>query len=98
MGIAKNAHAIEWLKAEMVAHLGKVFRALIAAKEDVVVEVLAALISCAYLLARRVGVSFGRLDARIDQHLRNNVRNDHQLETWYGDLSALLQYRDEERG
>jgi len=98
VGIAKNAHAIEWLKAEMAAHLGSLFRALVAAKEDAVVKVLAALISCSYLLARRMGVSFARLDSRIDQHLRSNVRNDHQLETWYGDLSALLKYRKEERG
>ncbi len=97
-GIAKNVHAIEWLKTEITRQLGSLFRALMTAREDAVVDCMAAIASCCYLLARRLGISFSRVDARIDQRLRSAVRDDHQLETWYGDLSALVDYRDEQRG
>lgn len=99
VGIARNVHAIEWLKTEIIGELGKLFGALMTAKEDAVVDSMAAIVSCCYLLARRVGISFSRIDARIDQRLRSTARNEHQLETWYGDLTALMDYReDAEKG
>ncbi len=93
-GIAKNVHAIEWLKTELATQLGGLYRALLSARKDAVVECLAAIISCSYLLARRLGVSFRRIDARIDQRLHSSIRDEHQLETWYGDLSTLVEYRE----
>ena len=97
-GIAKNVHAIEWLKAEISSQVGSLFRGLLAAREDAVVDSMAAIISCCYLLARRLGISFSRVDAKIDQRLRSSARDDHQLETWYGDLSSLMEYREGEGG
>ncbi len=90
-------HAIEWLKTELTAQLGGLFRAMLSARKDAVIECLAAIISCSYLLARRLGVGFRRVDARIDQRLHSSIQDDHQLETWYGDLSALQDYRKSER-
>ena len=95
VGIAKNVRAIEWLKAEILSRLGQLSRSLLDAEEDAVVESMAAIVSCVYLLARRVGITFSRLDARVDQRLRDSIRSGHQLESWYGDLSALTQYRKE---
>ncbi len=95
VGIARNVHAIEWLKTEIIGQLGSLFGALMTAKEDAVVDSMAAIVSCCYLLARRVGIRFSRVDARIDQRLRSTARSEHQLETWYGDLTALMDYRDD---
>lgn len=78
----------------MTSQLARLFRALMGAREDAVLRALAALVACAYVLARRLGLSFSRLDGAVDQHLSANVKNEHQLETWYGDLSALKDYRD----
>ncbi len=91
--VARNARAVEWLKAEMAAGVGNAFRQLIGGKRESVAESLADTIMASYLLGTRVGVSPEDLDARINRRLAANIKDGHQLERWFGDLSDLLEYR-----
>lgn len=91
--VARNARAVEWLKAEMAAGVGNGFRQLIKGPREPVAESLADTIMASYLLASRVGIPPEDLDARIDKKLSANIREGHQLERWFGDLSELLEYR-----
>lgn len=90
--IAKQARAIEWLKAEIVASNGKTLRAMVQGDEEQILNGLAEAIIAQYLLARRLGIHLARLDNHIQSMLRAHASNQHELERWFGDLTALASY------
>lgn len=90
--IARNVRAIEWLEAEMVRETGSLLHALVKNNEENAVESLAAVVIAAYLLSRRLGYGFSRLDASIRARLQMNLEQEHELEQWYGDISEYLQH------
>jgi hypothetical protein len=51
----------------------------------------------AYLLGKRVGVSFHTVDTKIKAQLLANINNGHEVERWYGDLSDLLRYIENQK-
>ncbi len=91
--VGRNARAVEWLKAETVAAVGEALRAIAQGREDGVLDGLAQVVVASYLLARRLGMPYARLDLKIDALLDANVAQDHQLEHWYGDMSSLRTHR-----
>lgn len=95
--IAKQIRAIEWLKTEVVVGAATLMRALLRGTEQQTLDSLAALVVSVYVLARRVGVHPARLDAAIESTVRQSIDAGHEIENWYGDLSALRRYF-EERG
>lgn len=98
LDVGRNARAVEWLKAEAVAALGDALRAVAANREDGVLDGLAQVVVASYLLARRLGMPYARLDLKIDGLLDANVEQAHQLEHWYGDMSSLRAHRRSGRG
>lgn len=96
--IAKNIRTIEWLKTEVVSGTAALFRALLRGTEEQLVDSLAALVVSIYALARRVGVQYARLDAAVESTVRRSIGEGHELEKWYGDLSALIHYLEERGG
>jgi len=90
--IARNVRAIEWLEAELVHETGSLLRALVKNNEEVALDSLAAVAISTYLLARRLGYGFARLDGKIRARLQSSLAQDHELEQWYGDISELLQH------
>ncbi|MHB1420377.1 MAG: MazG-like family protein [Bacillota bacterium] len=96
--ITKGIKAIEWLKAELVGTLGSLFKALVRGSEDLVVDSLAGLIMNVFLLGKRMGISFARIDLQVENKVQQCLEEDHQVEKWYGDLSALLNYLEIRRG
>lgn len=90
--IARNARAVEWLEAEMVHQTGAVLHALIKNNEEGALESLASVVISAYLLSRRLGCGFTRLDAAVRSRLQSVLEQNHELERWYGDVSELLQH------
>ncbi len=92
LDIARNARAVEWLEAELVHETGSLLHALVKNNGDAAVESLAAVVISAYLLARRLGYGFNRLDASIRARLQASLEQDHELEQWYGDISELLRH------
>ena len=92
-GIAKNIRTIEWLKADIVTSFSALFKAMVKGSEDKVVDALASLIITSYVLGRRLGINFSRLDLKIESKLRQGIEEKHEVEDCYGDLSELLQYQ-----
>lgn len=92
---ARHLKVIDWLKAELASSLGAVFRAMVAGTEEALVSALAALVMTAYVLGRRVGISYARLDLRVIGAARDLIQEGHELERTYGDLSALAAHLEE---
>jgi hypothetical protein len=88
---------VEWLKAEVVAGPGSVCRAFLKGDPETVLDSLAGLIISCYLLGLRTGLDSVRMDNAILAKLDRNIREGHELETWYGDLSQLRERFREQR-
>lgn len=90
--IAKNIKVMEWLKAEIIEQTGSMFKSLYLGKEAYVIDSMASLIIAIYVLARRVGIPFHKLEKAILDKLQRHQQDGHEIEEWYGDLSILEQY------
>lgn len=90
--IAKNIKVMEWLKAEIVEQVAGLFKGLFQGKESYIIDSMAGLLIAVYVLARRVGIPFHKLDTAVMEKLQNHQREGHEIEEWYGDLSYLEQY------
>ncbi len=90
--IAKNIRIIEWLKSELLSSVAALFKAMLRGSEEVMREALAGIVIMTYVLARRLGINFAQLDIQIESKLRSTVREGHEVEQWYGDLTAMLKY------
>lgn len=90
--ISRNIRIIEWLKTELLSTVSALFRAMLKGSEEVIIDALAGMIVTAYVLARRLGINFALLDIKIESKLRSTIREGHEVEQWYGDLSAMLKY------
>lgn len=90
--IARNIRVIEWLKTELVSTVAALFKAMIKNSEEAIEDALASIIVTVYVIARRLGVGFAQLDVRVESKVRNGIREKHEIEDWYGDLSTFLRY------
>lgn len=90
--IARNIRVIEWLRTELLSAVSTLFRAMLKGSEELIMEALAGIVIMTYVLARRLGINFARLDVKIEGKLRSSVREDHEVEQCYGDLTAMLKY------
>lgn len=90
--IARNVRAIEWLEAELVHETGSLLHALVKNNEEGAVDSLAAVVISTYLLSRRLGYGFPRLDSKVRARLQASLEQEHELEQWYGDISEYLQH------
>ncbi|MCK9221878.1 MAG: MazG-like family protein [Limnochordia bacterium] len=93
INIARNLRSIEVLKSELLSGVAALFRGMVQSNEDVISDSLSRLVICIYGLGRRLGISFSRLDARVDSKLKSYAESQHEIEDWYGDFSELQQYR-----
>lgn len=90
VGIAKNIKVIEWLKADMLTSMSVLFKGMLRGSEEKLLDALASIIVTCYVLGRRLGIGFSRLELKIEAKLREGIQHDHEMERWYGDLSTLL--------
>ncbi|MCL6447234.1 MAG: MazG-like family protein [Armatimonadetes bacterium] len=91
-GIAKNIRVVEWLKADLLTSVSALFKSMLRGSEEYIQDALASLIITCYVLGRRLGVSFSRLELKMESKLRQSIGEDHELERWYSDLSTLLSH------
>lgn len=89
---AKSVKVIDWLKTEILDQLANLFKGIHHANQHVIIDSLSSLIVSTYVLARRIGFSYRELDQAVMEKLREHIREGHQLEQWYGDLSTLEEY------
>mgnify|MGYP001225700921 CR=1 FL=1 len=90
--IAKQRKVVDELKTEMVERLAAVFRGVHEADGDVVAEQMAAMLLLQYVLARRLGIPFHRLEENMLQQIRIHKQMGHPLEADFGDWSVLEEY------
>lgn len=91
-GIAKNLRTMEWLKTELVTQTAHLFHALYKGSEELLLEALSGLLITVYVIGKRSGIPYDRLSRKASQHIGSLVRNGHEMEKWYGDLSALSRH------
>lgn len=96
-GIAKNIKAVEWLTAQLASVLGSLLQALWKGASQEIEESLSALIVHSFLLAKRLGIGFGKLEQSVRDKTELLLKEGHPLEEWYGDLSALKTYLEIKR-
>jgi len=95
--IAKQRKVVDELKTEMMERLAAIFRGLHEADDEVVAEQMAAMLLLQYVLARRLGIPFHRLEAAMLQQIRIHKQMGHPLEADFGDWSVLEEYLSSKR-
>jgi hypothetical protein len=95
--IARRLRTIEWLKSELLEGVALFFKAVVANNGQVITKALASIILTCYYLSRRLGIGLQQVDRMMEEQLRNQLETDHQLENWYGDISACLHYFEEKK-
>ena len=88
-GFAKNIRLVEWLKADLLTSVSNLYKAMLRGSEDKLLDALSGIIITCYVLGRRLGLSFSRLEMRVEAKLRQGIDEDHEVEKWYKDLSLL---------
>lgn len=95
--LARHVKTVEWLKAELVASVASLLRASLEGDGEAMAETMATVIVATAVLARRLGTDFEQLERKVVAQVRANIEEEHQLERWYGDFSALERYLWESR-
>jgi len=96
--VAKNARMVEWLKAELAGGVAGLLHALVKGRREEALDALAEIVIAAFLLGRRLGIPFARLEMKIEAALHANIQQGHQVEEWFGDLTALTERFRSDRG
>jgi len=92
MDVARSIRLIEWLKAEMVGSVAALLKSLVNGGEELIADCLAGIIMTTYILGKRVGISYPRVDQKLKERVEAGIREGHEIEEWYGDLSSLQRY------
>lgn len=90
--LAKRVKVIEWLKTELVDHAAHLLKGIWEGHQGKIIDGLASLISCGYILGRRLGISYRSLDEAVMDKMKKHRQEGHQLEDWYGDMSSLEEH------
>lgn len=95
--ILRRLRFIEWLKAELAAHLAALLHALAKNSERAIAEALAGLVVTSYVLARRLGLDFEKLDSEIGAWLARYSAKEHDVDKWTADYAELERYLNRKR-
>lgn len=91
--IVKCSKAIEELKVELLKAQWMVQNGALRASETEILESLSKLVGLSYLLSRRLGFDYSRLDRVLFKQMAEWQDNDYlNLESEWGDLTLLLGY------
>lgn len=98
--VTKNIKMIEWLKSELLTTIASLYELLVkgvSGSQEALADILANIVLVTYLLGKRLGINFSRIDMRIEDKIKLGILEKHKIEEWYGDLSDLKQYLDRKR-
>ncbi len=90
MDISRNLRMIDWLRAELVSTVGVLLKAMAKGSQELILDALAGVLIVLYVLGRRLGLTFSRIELKVMEKLRESIALNHETEKWYGDLSSLL--------
>ncbi|MBO8141083.1 MAG: MazG-like family protein [Firmicutes bacterium] len=96
--IARNLQAIERLKADLAVSFAALYQAMYRNEDREMEAALADVVIGAFLLSKRLGISYAGLDAAVLRRLRAMRGQGHEAEEWFGDCSALLAYLQDGAG
>ncbi|HLR36261.1 MAG TPA: MazG-like family protein [Tissierellales bacterium] len=95
INIIKNLKTIEWLKAEQLSSVAELFQVLNYGDEDSkeeIINIISNTILISYLLGKKLGISYEKMDANIQNKLRLSLAEENNRREWVEDLSGLLAY------
>lgn len=95
--ILRKMRLIEWLKAELVAHVGQLYQAMARNSEQAIKAALANIVISCFVLGRRLGINFADLDEAIIVRLTQNIKNENDVEKWFGDFSEYQRHLRQKR-
>lgn len=94
--ITRNIKIIEGLKSQILTETAAMFRSLVSGfKEDSreeIGEAVANIIIIAFLLAKRLGITYNAIGLKIQNKIRSGIINEQEEEKYYGDLTELARY------
>lgn len=95
--ITKNVKIIEWIKNEILMSISNLFNLLFKGVKPIdngLQNAIANIIMLSYLLGKRLGISFDEIDYTIKEKAKEGIKEEHSVETWFGDLSKLEEHID----
>ncbi len=91
--VVRGMKAIEALKVDLLKAQWQLQNGALSGSDAEMLEALADLVGLSYLMTRRLGFDFARLDRMLLQRLESWRTDDKvDLENHWGDLSLLLSY------
>lgn len=91
--VVKCSKAIEELKVELLKAQWMIQQSTLKASENEILDSMATIVGLSYLLTRRLGFDYSRLDRVLYKQLAQWQKEDlYALESEWGDLSLLLSY------
>lgn len=98
--IIKNMRTVEWLKAQLLNSVANLYTNLANGEkntrenlEDSISNVLLE----SLLLGKRLGLSYENIEKALEENIKINLIQEHKIESWYGDLSGLLEYLKQQK-
>ena len=95
--IMKNVKIIEWIKNEILISVSNLFNLLYKGVKPIdngLQNTIANIIMLSYLLGKRLGISFDEIDYKIKEKAKEAIKEEHSIETWFGDFSELEKHMD----
>lgn len=90
--ILRKMRLIEWLKAELITHVGQLYQGMAKNSEQAIKDGLAAVVISCFVLGRRLGINFADLDEAILTRLNQNIKRENDVEKWFGDFSEYQRH------
>ena len=96
MNISLNLQAIDTIKSGILTEIAELYNVLANYDDEDTYESaqskIATAISLEYILARRLGISYGSIDKKITELMAFAEENGHELEAEFSDMSELRRY------
>lgn len=93
--IGKNLKIIEFLKCELLNTVALLFETMIKglkSSQELIIECLTNILLVTYVLGNRLGCDYALMDKKLEEKIKLSILEEHNLETWYGDLSSLNEH------
>lgn len=97
--IIKNMRTIEWLKAQLLSTVASLYETFANGEENTkenLEDVISKIILESLLLGKRVGLDYDDIKVTLKENIKLNLLEEHKIERWYGDLSNLLEYIEQQ--
>jgi len=95
--IVRKLRLIEWLKAELIGSVSRVFHMMVKGSEQPIADALATVVINCYVLGKRLGIDFPQMDEAVNARLEQNIRQEADIEKWYGDMSEFKRHLRQKR-